>query len=537
MTDLATTPGAETSSGKDDALTADAATQGDVTDETAAADAAATGETTALPEADAATTVLSAAPDADTAVAAAVGAGESYAWAPAEPPAKKRRAPLWIGIGAGAAAIALVASSLVLIAPGTAVAGVSVGGLTPGAAADAIQARLDETTIVLTGDGGDVAVTGADLGAMVGARALADAAFAEHPMWNPTTWFAPPADATVQLDPFRAAEALAEAAPELHVAPVDAEVAFDANAASYVVTPAVPGTGIDVLAVQEALNAAFAQGLTEVEYEAEPVEISAPLTTEIADETAGRLNGILDSIGFYVGEERTVPIDRALAASWLTVTPGEGEFEIAVDTEGMQGLIDALPDQVNRAPENAVVITDSSGSVLREEAAGQSGRTLGDTTGLVDDFTEQLAAGDAVFELPVEEVAVTTETYARRVEVNLSQQRAYAWENDQLVNSWAISSGLPGNDTDTGHFRINAKLTSQDMGELCYNPNSTNPDAYCTRNVPWVMYYNGDEALHGAYWHNNFGQRMSHGCVNFPVHVAEFLFGWSPMGMEVWVHY
>src|SRR5688572_26630500 len=72
-----------------------------------------------------------------------VGAGDgntpTYVWAPEDPAPRKRRLALWIGIPAGVAVIGLVASSLVLIAPGTSVAGVPVGGLTPGAAADAIQ--------------------------------------------------------------------------------------------------------------------------------------------------------------------------------------------------------------------------------------------------------------------------------------------------------------------------------------------------------------------------------------------------------------
>lgn len=55
--------------------------------------------------------------------------------------------------------------------------------------------------------------------------------------------------------------------------------------------------------------------------------------------------------------------------------------------------------------------------------------------------------------------------------------------------------------------------------------------------VPYVMYVNLDaEALHGAYWHENFGQRMSHGCINLPVPVAEFLYGWVPLGTPVTVY-
>jgi lipoprotein-anchoring transpeptidase ErfK/SrfK len=57
------------------------------------------------------------------------------------------------------------------------------------------------------------------------------------------------------------------------------------------------------------------------------------------------------------------------------------------------------------------------------------------------------------------------------------------------------------------------------------------------KDVPNVMYINSQaEAIHGAYWHNNFGNMMSHGCVNLPVQVSEFMFGWAPIGTMVWVH-
>ena len=58
--------------------------------------------------------------------------GATYAWAPPEQPKRKNRSGLWIGIPAGATAVALLAASFVLIAPGASVAGVQIGGLTAG---------------------------------------------------------------------------------------------------------------------------------------------------------------------------------------------------------------------------------------------------------------------------------------------------------------------------------------------------------------------------------------------------------------------
>ena len=461
--------------------------------------------------------------------AEAAGATEAvYAWAPAEPAPKKKHTAIWISAAAGVAVVGLVVSSLVLIAPGTTVAGVPVGWLTPGAAADAIEQQLAETTVVLTGEGGDAEITGAELGALVDARALADAAFAEHPMWNPTAWFAT-TGAEIELDPATATDALRDAAPQLYTDPVNAQLEFDAATASYVATPAVPGAGIDVATVQDAIQAAFEAGEKRVELDPVGAEVPADISTETADETVAKLNGMLDTAGFYVGDERTVPVDRAVAASWLTVTPEEDGFEITADAEAIQPMIDGLAAAVNRAPENAIEITDTGGNVLQEIAAGQSGRQLGDTADVADDFAAQLAIGDAAYKLPVDEVPVSTTTLARNIVVDLSDQRAYFYENGVVVSSTAMSSGLPGHDTHTGNYRIRAKLASQNMG----NPDTTKAPFYYTKNVPWVMYFNGDQALHGAYWHNNFGHRMSHGCVNLPVSVAKFLYDWAPMGTEV----
>jgi lipoprotein-anchoring transpeptidase ErfK/SrfK len=54
--------------------------------------------------------------------------------------------------------------------------------------------------------------------------------------------------------------------------------------------------------------------------------------------------------------------------------------------------------------------------------------------------------------------------------------------------------------------------------------------------VPWDLYFTVDGAvIHGAYWHEEFGQRWSHGCVNLPPDQAEKLYKWADIGMSVLV--
>lgn len=454
----------------------------------------------------------------------------TYAWAAAEPRPRKSRKALWIGLGAGAAVVALAASSLILIAPGTAVAGVGVGLLTPGAAIDAVQQRLASTTIVLTGDGGDTVVTGADLGASVDAEGMIEAAYADHPLWNVTSWFPESAVAEVSIDEEAATSALRAGAPQLYTDPVDATLAFDEESGAYVAEAAEEGAGIDVEAVRAALQEAFESGRTRVELTPSIAPVQATTPTYVAESTADQLNTILKTAGFYVGDERVVPVSAAVARSWLTVSPaGDGTFEISADEAAIEKLLPGLAAKVDRAPVNARVVTDSDGEVLQELAPGVTGRVLGDTSDVASEYAAQLATGSARYELPVEVTEFDTAALARRVEVDLGTQTLYMFENEKVVRSFPISSGLSTTPTTQGHFRVFAFVRIQDMG--CF------PGAeYCTADIPWVAYFNGDQAFHGAYWHNNFGNPMSHGCVNMPISTAKALYDWLAVGTEVWIH-
>lgn len=461
----------------------------------------------------------------------------TYEWAPTEPAPKRRNLWLWIGIPAAVVAVGFGAASLVVIAPGTSIAGVPVGGLTPGAAADAVQERLAQTTIVLTGSGGGAEVTAPELGATVDATALADAAFASHPAWNLGQWFAEPDEVSVAIDPVAAAAALKAAVPALYVEPTNATIDYDGKSAAYVVTPAVDGAGIDQTTVQAALDEAFASGETSIDLEATTAPLAPEGPTSVADATAAILNRMLDTAGFYVGSERTVPIERSTLASWLTVTPAErGTFEITASASDIQPLVDDLAAAVNRKPVNATVIVNSAGTVLSTPTEGVAGRALKSTDGIANAYADQLATGNAVYELPVKATDFKTTSLARMLEVDLSEQRLYVKENGAVVDSWPISSGLPNTPTYTGHYTINYKTPVQTMNGYDRDAAGNITGKYSTPNVKWPMYFNGGQAFHGVYWHNNFGNTMSHGCVGMPEWRAQWIYNWAPYGTDVWIH-
>ncbi len=450
-------------------------------------------------------------------------------WAPAPPPVRRKRWGLRVGIPAAVVTVGAVAASLVLIAPGTAVAGVPVGFLTEGAARDAIAQRVS-TIVVRLGEDGPT-LTGADLGAGIDAASLAGQAYHDRPLWNVSQWFGESAEAEVTIDAGAATEAMAAAAPDLFTAPTAATVSFDGS--RYVAEAAAEGEGIDVESVRAAIQDALAEGRGDVTVDPVLVPVTPQTTTAEAEDAADRLNGVLDTIGFYVGDERTVPVDAETAASWITVgTDDAGQFVVTADADGIQSALDDLAGSIDQEPVDATVVTNSAGDVLSTIVEGQDGRVLGETAGLGDAFAAQLATGDAAFALPVDVTPHKTTELARLLEVDISQQRLYLKENGKTVDTWLISSGRHGAETHTGHYSIGWKTSSQTMRGTSRDTGT----AYEQPDVPWVMYFNGDQAFHGAYWHNNFGNRMSAGCVNMPPAKAKRIYDWAPAGADVWIH-
>jgi len=119
------------------------------------------------------------------------------------------------------------------------------------------------------------------------------------------------------------------------------------------------------------------------------------------------------------------------------------------------------------------------------------------------------------------------------IEVNLSTQFLRAWYGNTVVNSTYVSTGKDGFWTPTGTFRIVIRYYSQTMSGCLQG------ECYNVPNVPYVQYFTYEgHALHGAYWHNQFGiARLSHGCVNLPVPFAAWLWTWATYGTRVWIHY
>lgn len=114
----------------------------------------------------------------------------------------------------------------------------------------------------------------------------------------------------------------------------------------------------------------------------------------------------------------------------------------------------------------------------------------------------------------------------RWIDVDLGNQTVTAYEGATPVRSFIVSTGTASHPTVTGQYRVYIRLTSTPMAG----------PGYYLPGVPYTMYFFKGYALHGTYWHSNFGVPMSHGCVNLRTPDAEWLFYWASVGTLVNVH-
>ncbi len=122
-------------------------------------------------------------------------------------------------------------------------------------------------------------------------------------------------------------------------------------------------------------------------------------------------------------------------------------------------------------------------------------------------------------------------TTTKRIVIDLSQEMLYAYDGETLFMQNSISTGLEFTPTPVGTFKVFKKTPSRYMqGPIV----GLSDQYYDLPGVPWNLYFTNDgSVIHGAYWHDHFGQPWSHGCVNLPPEKAKELYLWADIGTAV----
>lgn len=124
-------------------------------------------------------------------------------------------------------------------------------------------------------------------------------------------------------------------------------------------------------------------------------------------------------------------------------------------------------------------------------------------------------------------------TTDKLITVDLGSQLLTAWEGGQIQHQTKVSTGMYLTPTVKGDFKIYYKTPLQDMRGPSPYKDIYPTGRYLVTDVPNVMYFYQGYAMHGAYWHHNFGSRASHGCVNMPLADAQWVYDWAPIGTRV----
>lgn len=120
----------------------------------------------------------------------------------------------------------------------------------------------------------------------------------------------------------------------------------------------------------------------------------------------------------------------------------------------------------------------------------------------------------------------------RWLDVDVEEQVMIAYEGDRAVYVTLVSSGRrqATHATPLGNHRIWVKLATSDMDDLEREDVERN---YSIEAVPWVQYFEGSNGFHTAFWHDDFGRRRSHGCINLSPADARWLFSFTTPALPV----
>jgi LysM repeat protein len=143
----------------------------------------------------------------------------------------------------------------------------------------------------------------------------------------------------------------------------------------------------------------------------------------------------------------------------------------------------------------------------------------------IPDSEEAVEAMAGVLPAPSPDVGEGIE--GKWIEIDLTHSTVTAWQGAIPMRTLLVSLGLPWTPTPPGRFSILSKYPIVDMSG----------PGYYVPGVPHTMFFYKGYAIHGAYWHFNWGQPMSHGCVNLGLGDAAWIYNWTPLGTPVISHW
>lgn len=474
---------------------------------------------------------------------------------------KRTRVVLWVVLGLAA----LIGISTVVYAayfsshglPGASIAGVSVTGQTKQQVTQSLTERAGEVNVSVSIDGHSEQHSLAELGVKVDVDATVAKAFAANEqLGSRLVALVKKQDTPIVIDLDKVkTQAVVDGLLAKFATPAqNAKVALAEDGTTFAVTPGQSGTSVDASSVAAAAATAGeelnSQSVTLATSQVDPVT-----TTERAQAVAERANALVGLEVKITGRVDAHAAAPAEKAQWVTIpAPDDAPLgEPVFDQEKVTAWVNATSQATEVTAVSGIRNVDSAGAVVSTAKDGKDGWKVNNTAEVTQAALAALSAGESYSgTFTYDKVEPTYETRVvaqgseklvyqaapdeKWIDLNMSNNTVTAYQGATVVRGPIyMVPGMPGMETPTGKFSVYLKYQSQTM-------RGTNLDGtkYVAPNIPWVTYFTGSIAFHGAPWRDSFGWSGpggSHGCVNMPVDGAKFIYDWAPNGTVVISHY
>lgn len=459
-------------------------------------------------------------------------------------------------VGASAGAVAYANSYASRVVPSTTVSGVDISGLNAKALTAKLERAAAETKFVITTDGKTSTYTASQLGLSLNTKELVKQAMA--PSHDMTKRYSALFDehslqAKFSLKTSAVTEVATKLNAQLKNPAKDAQVVLAGDGESLSATAAQTGERVDSAALAKLVHEKVALGKT--------VSITAPVTTHKPDistaeataAAAGAANMLTPSVSLTDGIDN-FSATNADKASWLSFKRTSSGVSVVYDQDKIKAWVTKVAKGTEtKAAAPSLRTVDAKGNQVAVTSVGDVAYTASNIGQVTSEMVTALNAGEdysGSFDYAEgyvwqdrhqpegkEVTAYQPASNEKWVDVDLTNHTVTAYVGTKIV--WGpvgMVSGAPYTPTIEGTFKVHLKYEYQTMEGA-----NSDGSKYETPDVPWVTYFEGGYALHGAYWRDRFGYDAgyngSHGCVNMKVEDAKWIYDWAPEGTTVVSHY
>lgn len=338
----------------------------------------------------------------------------------------------------------------------------------------------------------------------------------------------------IDFNKTKAEKILAEKLVSKNSTKVEPTIVYDVKTKQFVSYPGKDGLMLD-------LKNIFANRQVSIVnkniYQLKYLKSKPKITQQTAENTKNKVNNLLKLRYDLNYQGRLLYFaDPWDIAAWLEIKPNldEGDFDVIVKEEAINKFLKSVVEPaIKRSPVDQRNLVDKDGKTVAVLQYGRKGFKTLHPENLAKNIKEAVELGKGLkqnlnlVEADFKTVNVETDQTGKWIDINLTKQTATLYIGTQALQTFVISSGLmlP---TPTGEFYVWHKTAKQNM----------RGDGYDIPNVHWNTFFTkSGVGFHEAYWHQNFGHPMSHGCINMRKADAKVVYDFAPIGTKVISHY